>query len=135
MWGRKTPGRCFSPGYLSSPRLGRTSSFDDSQEEALLIYGGAEVAGGLGFGCFDGLFEGEPIDEVSGEFGVVGDAGEGSPGEGDLVGSIIGDMGEGVFLSGLRGDVGSDCSERLVDFSGAEDAVVDVQDCDFSIES
>jgi hypothetical protein len=61
-------------GYVSSSRLGLTSDFDDSQEEALLIYG---------------------------------DAGERSPGEGDLVGSIIDDMGEGVFLSGLRGDVGS----------------------------
>jgi hypothetical protein len=58
-------------GYVSSSRLGLTSDFDDSQEEALLIYG---------------------------------DAGERSPGEGDLVGSIIDDMGEGVFLSGLRGD-------------------------------
>ena len=56
--------------------MGLTSDFDDSQEEALLIYG---------------------------------DAGERSPGEGDLVDSIIGDMSEGVFLSGLRGDVTVDC--------------------------
>ena len=28
-------------GYVSSSRLGLTSDFDDSQEEALLIYGDA----------------------------------------------------------------------------------------------
>jgi len=74
MWGRKTQGVALPRGYISSSRLGLTSDFDDSQEEALLIYG---------------------------------DAGERSPGEGDLVDSIIGDMSEGVFLSGSRGDVGS----------------------------
>ncbi len=74
MWGRNTQGVALPRGYISSSRLGLTSDFDDSQEEALLIYG---------------------------------DAGERSPGEGDLVDSIIGDMSEGVFLSGLRGDVGS----------------------------
>ena len=76
MWGRKPQGVALPRGYISSSRLGLTSDFDDSQEEALLIYG---------------------------------DAGERSPGEGDLVDSIIGDMSEGVFLSGLRGDVTVDC--------------------------
>jgi hypothetical protein len=41
MWGRKTQGVALPRGYISSSRLGLTSDFDDSQEEALLIYGDA----------------------------------------------------------------------------------------------